>query len=607
VKKDDKKTKLLLVLFGIIPAIWLGLIIAPFVQGGLPEIIVGFPKAMENPFSIKLCEDSPKTVLVFLCTYSLCIGMVFSSQKNYRRGAEYGSAKWGSAEKINKKYADKDPFANRILTLHIKIGLDGKKHRRNLNIVVIGGSGSGKTFFYAKPNLLQANTSFFVLDCKGELLRDTGALLEAMGYEIKILDLIHMEKSHCFNPFRYIKNDNDVQKMVTSLFKATTPKGSQSSEPFWDIAAMMLLSALIYLLFYEAPEEEQNFGMVMELLQSAEIHEDDDGFESPLDILFRRIEIEKPEHLAVKYYNMYKKSAGKTAKSILITLASRLEKFNIPSVASLTATDEFDLETIGEKKTAIFAIIPDHDTSFNFLVSLLYNSTFDTLITLADHKYKGELPLPVHFLMDEFANVSLPEGFEKLLATIRSRNISVSIIIQNISQLKSLYKDDWESILGNCDEFLYLGGNETSTHKLISESYLGKETIDTNTFGKSTGHGGNYSTNYQKSGRELLDASEVRMLNNNKCLLFIRGEPPIMDDKYDIFKHPNISYTPHGGGKAFEHGKTDLSIGSVQMIDIDPIWIPYRKFDETFDLVPDEEAYYFNEKGESENEEKQYS
>ncbi len=559
---------------------------------------------MENPFSIKLCEDSPKTVLVFLCTYLLCICMAFSSQKNYRRGVEYGSAKWGSAEKINKKYADKNPFANRILTFHIRIGLDGKKHRRNLNIVVIGGSGSGKTFFYAKPNLLQANTSFFVLDCKGELLRDTGALLEAMGYEIKVLDLIHMEKSHCFNPFRYIKNDNDVQKMVTSLFKATTPKGSQSSEPFWDIAAMMLLSALIYLLFYEAPEEEQNFGMVMELLQTAEIHEDDDGFESPLDILFRRIEIEKSEHIAVKYYNMYKKSAGKTAKSILITLASRLEKFNIPSVASLTATDEFDLETIGEKKTAIFAIIPDHDTSFNFLVSLLYNSTFDTLITLADHKYKGELPLPVHFLMDEFANVSLPEGFEKLLATIRSRNISVSIIIQNISQLKSLYKDDWESILGNCDEFLYLGGNETSTHKLISESYLGKETIDTNTFGKSTGHGGNYSTNYQKSGRELLDASEVRMLNNNKCLLFIRGEPPIMDDKYDIFKHPNIAYTPHGGGKTFEHGKTNLSIGSVQIIDIDPIWIPYSEFEGNFDLVPDEEAYLTTEKGESENEEK---
>ena len=601
---DDKKTKLILVLLGIIPVIWFGLLIAPFIQGGLLEIILGLPKAIEKPFSIKLCEDSPKTVLVFLSTYLLCICMAFSSQKNYRRGVEYGSAKWGSAEKINKKYADKNPFANRILTIHIRIGLDGKKHRRNLNIVVIGGSGSGKTFFYAKPNLLQANTSFFVLDCKGELLRDTGALLEAMDYEIKVLDLIHMEKSHCFNPFRYIKNDNDVQKMVTSLFKATTPKGSQSSEPFWDIAAMMLLSALIYLLFYEAPEEEQNFGMVMELLQTAEIHEDDDGFESPLDILFRRIEIEKSEHIAVKYYNMYKKSAGKTAKSILITLASRLEKFNIPSVASLTATDEFDLETIGDKKTAIFAIIPDHDTSFNFLVSLLYNSTFDTLITLADHKFKGELPLPVHFLMDEFANVSLPEGFEKLLATIRSRNISVSIIIQNISQLKSLYKDDWESILGNCDEFLYLGGNETSTHKLISESYLGKETIDTNTFGKSTGHGGNYSTNYQKSGRELLDASEVRMLNNNKCLLFIRGEPPIMDDKYDIFQHPNIAYTPHGGGKVYEHGKTNLSIGSIQIIDIDPIWIPYSEFEGNFDLVPDEEAYLTTEKGESENEEK---
>ena len=388
VKNDDKKTKLILVLFGIIPVIWFGLLIAPFIQGGLLEIILGLPKAIEKPFSIKLCEDSPKTVLVFLCTYLLCICMAFSSQKNYRRGVEYGSAKWGSAEKINKKYADKNPFANRILTFHIRIGLDGKKHRRNLNIVVIGGSGSGKTFFYAKPNLLQANTSFFVLDCKGELLRDTGALLEAMGYEIKVLDLIHMEKSHCFNPFRYIKNDNDVQKMVTSLFKATTPKGSQSSEPFWDIAAMMLLSALIYLLFYEAPEEEQNFPMVMEMLRAGEVREDDDTYQSPLDELFERLEMRNPDHIAVKYYKDYHSGSAKTLKSIQITLAARLEKFNLASVAALTATDELELASLGEKKVALFALIPDHDVSFNFLVSMVYSCTFEQLFRLADDKYK---------------------------------------------------------------------------------------------------------------------------------------------------------------------------------------------------------------------------
>ena len=599
----NKQTKLILVLFGILPVIWFGLLVAPFVSGGLPKIIIGFPKAMETPFKISLCEDSLKTVLVLLCIYVICLGMILSSQRNYRRGSEYGSAKWGKASKINSKYADKNPFENRIFTSNVRMGLDGRKHRRNLNILVVGGSGSGKTRFFGKPNILQANTSFFILDCKGELLRDTGVLLEKEGYEIKVLDLIHMEKSHCFNPFLYLKNDNDVQKMVTSLFKATTPKGSQSSDPFWDITAGMLLSALVYYLVYEAPEEEQNFSMVIEMLRAEEIHEDDDGFMSPLDELFRRLEMRDPEHLAVGYYKMYKQSAGKTAKSILITLASRLEKFNIPSVASLTATDEFELQNMGERKTAIFAIIPDHDTSFNFLVSLLYNSTFDTLINLADHKYMGSLPIGVHFIMDEFANVSLPNGFEKLLATIRSRNISVSIIIQNIAQLKSLYEKDWESIIGNCDEFLYLGGNETSTHKLIAESYLGKETIDTNTYGKSTGHGGNHTTNYQKAGRELLDASEVRMLDNQKALLFIRGEPPIIDDKYDILKHPNVIYTPDGNGIPYEHGKTNNAICSIRLLDIEPEWIPYFEFSEKYELVPDDEAYYKTEKGESENEE----
>ena len=464
-KQDNRQTQLILCLFGIFPVVWLGLLMAPAVSGGLPEIITAFPAAMNDPFHIVLCEDSLKTVLISLCAYGLGIGIFLSSRRNYRRGEEHGSAKWGDARAVDKKYRDKkDPLANRIFTQHVRMGLDGRKHRRNLNTLVVGGSGAGKSRFYAKVNLLQANTSFFVLDCKGELLRDTGALLEKEGYEIRVLDLLNMEKSHCYNPFAYLETDNDVQKLVTNLFKATTPKGSQSQDPFWDTAASMLLLALIFYLRYEAPPDEQNFPMVMEMLRAGEVREDDDSYQSPLDELFERLEMRDPEHIAVKYYKDYHSGSAKTLKSIQITLAARLEKFNLSSVASLTMTDELDLPSLGEKKVALFALIPDHDVSFNFLVSMLYGSTFEQLFRLADHEYGGALPVPVHFLMDEFANVSLPDDFDKLLATMRSRNISVSIIIQNIAQLKALFEKQWESIMGNTDEFLYLGGNETGTH-----------------------------------------------------------------------------------------------------------------------------------------------
>ena len=375
-------------------------------------------------------------------------------------------------------------------------------------------------------------------------MRDTGGYLQSRGYEIKVFDLIHMEKSHCFNPFAYLKTDNDVQRLVSSLFKATTPKGSQSQDPFWDTTASMLLSALIFYLLKEAPPEEQNFATVMFMLRHAEIDEDDAYHQSPLDELFERLEMRDPDHIAVKYYRDYKQGGGKTLKSINITLAARLEKFNLDSVESLTAVDEMELESMGDRKMAVFAIIPDHDTSFNFLVSMLYNCIFERLFDLADNKYNGGLPVAVHLLMDEFANVSLPDDFDKKLATMRSRNLFVSIIIQNVAQLKNLFEKQWESILGNCDEMLYLGGNETSTHKLIAESYLGKQTIDMNTYGKSSGRNGNYSTNWQITGRELLDASEVRMLDNSKALLFIRGERPIMDDKFELLDHPNAKYLP---------------------------------------------------------------
>lgn len=588
-KSDDRRARVILCLFGIVPVIWLGLLIAPALNGGLPEIMNQLPVAMNNPFRIDLCEDSVKTVLLFLCAYGLGIGIYFSTRRNYRRGEEHGSAKWGDARAVNRKYRDKDPFANRIFTKNVRMGLDGRKHRRNLNTLCCGGSGSGKSRFYAKVNLLQANTSFFVLDCKGELLRDTGALLEQNGYEIRVVDLLNMEKSHCYNPFAYLETDNDVQKLVTNLFKATTPKGSQSQDPFWDTAASMLLLALIFYLRYEAPEDEQNFPMVMEMLRAGEVREDDDSYQSPLDELFERLEMKNPDHIAVKYYKDYHSGSAKTLKSIQITLAARLEKFNLSSVAALTATDELDLPSLGEKKMALFALIPDHDVSFNFLVSMLYGSTFEQLFRLADHKYGGALPVPVHFLMDEFANVSLPDDFDKLLATMRSRNISVSIIIQNIAQLKALFEKQWESIMGNCDEFLYLGGNETGTHKLIAESYLGKQTIDTNTYGKSMGRNGSYSTNYQITGRELLDAAEVRMMDNRYALLFIRGEPPVMDEKYDILRHPNVKYTTDGAGNPYEHGGTENAVATLSLIGIDAEHLPVMEFETNHELISDEE------------------
>lgn len=566
VKQGDKQIGWILGLCGIIPVVWLALLIAPYISGGLMEIIEKFPIAINQPFHIDFCKDSVKTVLIFLGAYALGIGIYLSTRRNYRKGEEHGSAKWGDAKIVNRKYSEKDFCANKILTMNVYISYNGRKHRRNLLTLVIGGSGAGKTRFYCKINLMQANTSFVVLDPKGENLRDTGNLLIEMGYEVRVLDLINMEKSYCYNPFVYLKDDNDVQKLVTNLFKATTPKGSQSNDPFWDTAASMLLLALIFYLKYEAPPEEQNFPMVMEMLRAGEVREDDDSYQSPLDELFERLEMKNPDHIAVKYYKDYHSGSAKTLKSIQITLAARLEKFNLSSLAALTAKDELDLTSLGEKKVALFALIPDNDTSYNFLVSILYTQLFQQLFYLADNKYGGRLPVHVHFLMDEFANVSLPDDFDKILSVMRSREVSVSIILQNLAQLKALFEKQWESIVGNCDEFLYLGGNEQGTHKYVSE-LLGKSTIDMNTYGKSTGHSGNYSTNYQISGRELMTPDEVRMLNNRYALLFIRGERPIMDEKFDIMKHPNIALSADGNGRPYLHGEVTQSVASMTLVD----------------------------------------
>ena len=542
-RDSNKQSAIILAVIGILPVVWLGLLIAPSVKGGLPEILLSLLTVFNDPFHIELCGDSLKTVLVLLLLYGMGIGIYLSTRRNYRRREEHGSAKWGSAKAIDKKYRQSPPSENKLMTQNVRIGLNAKKHRRNLNTLVCGGSGAGKTRFYCKPNLMQtSNSSQVILDPKGEILRDVGNLLEKAGYEIKVLDLISMEKSHCYNPFVYLRNDNDIQRLVTNLFKSTTPKGSQSNDPFWDTAASMLLLALVFYLHYEAPEEEQNFAMVMEMLRAAAIEDEEDNRPSPLDNLFADLEMDNPDHIALKYYRSYHSGSAKTLKSIQITLAARLEKFNLESLAALTSADELDLTSMGEKKTALFALIPDNDSSFNFLVSILYTQLFQQLFYSADHIHGGSLPIPVHFLMDEFANVSLPDDFDKILSVMRSRGVSVSIILQNLAQLKALFEKQWESIVGNCDEFLYLGGNEQSTHKYVSE-LLGKETIDTNTYGKSEGRSGSYSTNYQISGRELLTPDEVRMLDNRYAILFIRGELPVMDLKYDILKHPNVAYT----------------------------------------------------------------
>ena len=563
--RDAKKDEYVFLGLLLIPTIWFALLIAPYMDKGLINAIPYLNEALNHPFQIQWTNSTLKTIAIFLIIYVLGVEMYLSSSKNYRRTEEYGSAKWANPNTVCKKYANKDYFANKVFSQNVRMGLDGKKHRRNLNTVVIGGSGAGKTRFYAKPNIMQCNTSFVVLDPKGEIIRSVGHLLEENGYVIKVIDLIDMSKSLGYNPFHYIQSDKDVLKLITNLIRNTTPKGSSTNDPFWEKSETALLEALMLYLYHYAPEDEQNFTMVMEMLNYAEVKEDEEDYESPLDELFKRLEMIDSNSLALKQYKIYKQAAGKTAKSILISVGVRLAAFNLEELASLTKYDEMELEQIGERKTALFAIIPDNDSTFNFVVGMLYTQLFQMLYYQADYVHGGELPVPVHFLMDEFANVALPDEFDKLLSTMRSRQIFVSIILQNLAQIKALYKDSWESILGNCDETYYLGGNEQSTHKYISE-LLGKETLDTNTYGKSEGRSGNYSTNYQQTGRELLTADEVRLLDNNYGLLFIKGERPVKDKKYDLLKHPNIKQTLDGGGEPYIHGQTYHFIDDWQNI-----------------------------------------
>jgi type IV secretion system protein VirD4 len=576
-RKPDSKfsvDKIILYITGLIPVFWLGLRSAPYFQSnGLLGILEHSEEIFGQPFHIIFVWGSFRVALIFCLLYASCILVYLSIDRNYRRREEHGSAKWGNAFRINRRYRAKNDEDNKILTQNVRLGFDGHKHRRNLNVLVVGGAGAGKTRFYAMPNILQATKdtkfSMVVLDPKGGTLRSCGNYLVDQGYDVRVLDLINLDRSHCYNPFMYLESDDDIQRLTTNLIKNTTPKGSQTLDPFWDQAASMLLKALVFYLFYEAPPDEQNFPMVMEMIRAGDVKENDDDYKSPLDILFRELEQRDPEHIALKYYKAYHSGAAQTLKSIQISLIARLEKFNLPSLAGITQTDEMRLRELGEKPGAIFALIPDNDQSFNFIIGMLYTQLFQQLYRSADFEHGGRLPYHVHFIMDEFANVCLPDSFDSLLATMRSREISVSIILQNLAQLKALFEKNWESIVGNCDEFLYLGGNEQSTHKYVSE-LLGKETIDTNTYGENKGRNGSFTKNDQVQARDLMTPDEVRLLDNRYGILFIRGEYPVMDLKYDLMKHPKIAFTTDGGAAPFIHGRDTESNVTISLVGNDP-------------------------------------
>lgn len=537
-----------------VPVLWAAAIMAYAYEDGMNlfDLLGRFTVLMEYPFAIGWTAHTPKFMLIGLLLYGCAAALFLSTKENRRPGEEHGSARWGSPRQLCAKYRDKDPMQNTILTQNVRMGLNGKKHRRNLLQIVIGGSGAGKTRFFCKPNLMQANCSFLVTDPKGEMLRAVAPLLIQRGYVIKVFDLIDPANSDAFNPFPYIRDDKDAMKLVHNLIRNTTPKNASNNDPFWEKSEIALDTALILYLLHEAPPEEQNFEMVMYMIENGGAREDSDDFQSPLDLLFEALEEEDPAHIAVREYKIFKQAAGKTAKSILLSAAVRLSAFILPQIVGITTQDDMELGMMGDRKQAVFAIIPDNDGTFNYLVGMLYTCAFQALYYQADKVHQGALPVPVRLMMDEFCNVSLPDDFGKLQATMRSRNIMSTIVLQNISALKALFKDDWEGLMGNADTLIYLGGNEQSTHKYISEM-LGKETLDTRNRSISKGSHGSSSTSYQQTGRELLTPDEVRAMDNAYAIVFIRGERPVIDKKYDILKHPNIKLTEDGGAAPYIH------------------------------------------------------
>ena len=561
-----------------VPVLYLAALLASGYEDGMTafDLLGRFSVLLERPFAIRWTPRTPTFLLGALAGYAFAVLLYLSTRENRRPGEEHGSAHWGDARRLNAKYRDKDPANNAILTQHLQMSLNGRKHLRNLLQIVVGGSGSGKTRYVVKPNIYAANASYIATDPKGELARSAIPLLLDEGYVIRVFDLVDPERSDCYNPFHYIRNDADVLKLIGNFIRNTTPKNAHSNDPFWEKSETALDCALMLYLLHEAPPEEQTMEMMLTMLEYGAAKEGDGDFKSPLDLLFDALEEENPNHIALRQYKVFKQAPSETAMSILITASVRLAPFTLPEVQRITATDNMELEKLGERKQAIFCIIPDsNDASLNFLVGMLYTQAFQELYYQADKVHGGSLPVPVRIMFDEFANIALPDGYARLQATMRSRNVMATVILQNISQLKALFKDDWEGIIGNADAFIYLGGNEQSTHKYVSE-LLGKETIQTQTSSQSKGRNGSYSRNFQQAGRELLTPDEVRMLDNRLAIVLLRGEAPVIDEKYDLMRHPNIKRTADGGAAPYIHnalclydrGDLDFTFTSLDDIEI---------------------------------------
>lgn len=566
---NNKQNAVLWAAFSVLAA-WFGLLCASCAAPGqnLVSFIDALTARLNAPWQISFNRYSLPAVGVALVAYGLCVMMYLDSRKKKRPGEEYGSAKWGNPERLNAKYQynarksgkpkmleafEEGTSPNIPLTQNVQIGLDPYRHQRNFNLLVIGGSGSKKTRSIAKPNLMQTNSSYIICDPKGELLRDCAPLLLEKNYDIKVFNLKEGERrnGNMYNPFHYLRSDADCVGLVSLLVRATTPKGAHSSDPFWEKAEETLLTALVLYIHYTGDESEKNFAMVMFMLRNAQASEEDENKRSLTDELFNELAEEDEEHIAVQYWQAYKLAAGKTAKSILIMAASRLKHFMIDEIRDMTMKDEMDLASLGERKRAIFVCTPVNDKTFNYMVSMMYMQAFQQLYDRADQKYGGSLPIHVRFLMDEFYNVPPPDAFDNVLSTCRSYNLSCAVILQDINQLKTMYKNEWQSIIAQCDEMIYLGGNDSETHKYVSER-LGKETIYTQTTGQTRGSHGSSSKNQQQVGRELLTPSEVSQLNNDYALLFIRGEDPVCDLKYDLNRHPNVKLTADGNAKPYK-------------------------------------------------------
>ena len=561
-KTTKKKPSIPLIIIGALLAAYAGYLLNGAWHQGIEfgDFVNNMTQVLSYPLRDYYNESTLKAVIIFEIIFAMVMLMYYTSQRTMMPGREYGTARLATPKEINKVIKDKDDGKNRILSQNVRMSLDTRLTKLNNNVLIIGGSGSGKTFYEVKPNLMQRNSSFIITDPKGEILRSEGEMLKANGYNVKVINLLEMDKSDCYNPFVYLREETDVVKLVTNIMSNTTPKNATSSDPFWDKAEGLFLQSLFYYVWLETPIAKRNMATVMELIGKAEVTEKDKP--SELDKQMSFLEHTSPlgaNHPAVKQYKKCMRGAGDTIRSIIISANSRLAKLENKQVLRLLSKDDLNLAELGtgvsndgHTKTALFCVIPDSDKSYNFIIGMLYTQIFQKLYYQADFNYGGRLPIHVTFMLDEFANVALPDDYCSLLSTMRSREISSVIIIQNLAQIKALFKDTWETIPGNCDTLVYLGGNEQSTHEYVSK-LLGKATIDKKSTGESRGRQGSSSRNFDVLGREIMTADEVRKMDNSKCLIFIRGLDPVLDKKYFTPKHPIFSQTADGDGKPYEY------------------------------------------------------